>query len=562
MRKLTCLIRQNNLWAGLVVVFIPLVIILGLQYWSLVRLEKLSPVADKSKLKDFLWALSSEIQDYYHSRAEQILDIPPHAFKRERDIASNAIHHFKKYDWEGAARLFVVNFELDEDHQVLFYDRSCHVLEADPDCPDTRSVNVSCAPWKILSREGVAMHDRKLSGMLTDHKNRVLIYPITGEQARVIGMAGMLVDMGHFKDKYLPEAIENAKNRFFSQRERENVIVTAHDASNKLALAAQSPEGQDDEVSMAMPYIFRDWRLGIRSRFVTPEQWARRYFALNLSLSVLMTFVLIGGIVLSLRTASRQMKLSQMKADFVSNVSHELRTPIASIRVFGEFLKLGRVKESEKIREYGEYIENESRRLSQLINNILDFSKIESSQKKYVLEKVDLQEVVQETLRTFDLRLKQDGFSLTFLPAEAPLPLVVVDRDAIGQALINLLDNAVKYSGSSKEIGVRIGQQNGWISLSVTDCGIGIPREEQGKIFEKFYRVSTGLVHNVKGSGLGLSLVKHIVEAHRGNVTVQSQPGKETIFTICLPVTQDQTLAAPAKGPSVTEPDLPFSLRT
>jgi signal transduction histidine kinase len=558
MSKLMCWIRRNNLWAGFVVVFIPLVIILGLQYWSLVKLEKLAPVADKSKLKDFLWTLSSEIQDHYHSRAEQILDIPPHAFKRDKDVAPQAIHHFKKHDWEGAARLFVVNFELDDNHQVLFYDRSCHVLEADPDCPDTRSVNVSCAPWKILSREGVALHDRKLSGMLTDHKNRVLTYPINDEHARVIGMAGMLVDMRYFKDAYLPKAIENAKNRFFSQRERENVIVTAYDSSNKHAAARQPLEGQDDEVSMAMPYIFRDWRLGIRSRYVTPEQWARRYFALNLSLSALMTFVLIGGIGLSLRTASRQMKLSQMKADFVSNVSHELRTPIASIRVFGEFLKLGRVKESEKIREYGEYIENESRRLTQLINNILDFSKIESSQKKYVFETIDLQEVVQETLRTFDVRLKQDGFSLTFLPAEAPLSPVFVDREAIGQAFINLLDNAVKYSGSSKGIGVRMGQQNGWVSLSVTDHGIGIPHEEQGKIFDKFYRVSTGLVHNVKGSGLGLSLVKHIVEAHGGKVTVQSQPGRETVFTICLPVAQEQTLAGRATTPSVAEPDSPL----
>jgi signal transduction histidine kinase len=561
MDRLKAFIKRNNLWAGFVVAFVPLLIILALQYWSLVRLEKLSPVADKWKLKDFLWTLSTEIQDYYQTHAKKILNIPPHAFKQDTDITPYAIQHFKKHDWEGASRLFVVNFALDDDHQVLFYDRSSHVLEAQPDCPDTRSVNVSCAPWKILSREGMTMADRKLSGMMTDQKNRVLIYPITDEHTRLIGMAGMLVDIGYFKERYLPKSIENSVSRFFTSRERDNVIVTVHDASNKLVLASQPLEDQDDEVSMSMPYIFKDWRLGIRSRYVTPEQWAHRYFALNLSLSILMTLVLIGGIMLSLRTASRQMKLSQMKADFVSNVSHELRTPIASIRVFGEFLKLGRVKESDKIREYGAYIENESRRLTQLINNILDFSKIESLQKKYAFEKADLEEVVQEAVRTFDVRLKQDGFSLMFQPAEAPLPPVVVDRDAIGQAFINLLDNAVKYSGSSKEIRVEVGQQNGWVSFSVVDHGIGIPREEQQKIFEKFYRVSTGLVHDVKGSGLGLALVKHIVEAHRGKVTVQSQPGQGAVFTVSLPATQIQQSLAPAESESsLGEPDSPLGV--
>jgi signal transduction histidine kinase len=144
-------------------------------------------------------------------------------------------------------------------------------------------------------------------------------------------------------------------------------------------------------------------------------------------------------------------------------------------------------------------------------------------------------------LRTFDVRLKQDGFVLTFDPPPTPLPPVVVDPDAIGQALINLLDNAVKYSGSSREIYVQLAQQGESILFSVSDLGIGIPRKEQEKIFEKFYRVSTGLVHDVKGSGLGLSLVKHIVEAHGGKVTVESQPGQGATFTVYLPILREST---------------------
>jgi signal transduction histidine kinase len=134
----------------------------------------------------------------------------------------------------------------------------------------------------------------------------------------------------------------------------------------------------------------------------------------------------------------------------------------------------------------------------------------------------------------------------------------LIDTEALAQAFVNLLDNAVKYSGSSKEIEVRLDEQNGYVRISVTDHGIGIPREERAKIFEKFYRVSTGLVHDVKGSGLGLSLVKHIVHAHRGRVMVESEPGRGSTFTMSLPVKAGEgERAADYLPKSVVRNDLP-----
>jgi signal transduction histidine kinase len=559
MNAVRAFVKRHTLWLGLITVIVPLVIILGLQYRSLVQLQQLSMVADKWKLKDTLWALSNDIQDHYQARAKEVLDVSPGT--DSESIAEAAITHFRKHDWKGAARLWVVDFAKEDAAQITFYDRERCVLKPDPDCADTRAVNVACAPWKILGQEGAVMASRKITGMVTDHKDRILLHPITDKNSRLIGMAGMLLSTRYFMEDYFPSIIEDTLRKSFPEQHRQdNLIVAVHDATDRLLFASRPLKGQVAEVSMPMPYIFKDWKLGIHSRHYTAEQWARLHFVVNLCLSVLMTLVLLGGMALALRTASRQMKLSQMKADFVSNVSHELRTPIASIRVFGEFLKLGRVKEVEKIREYGEYIENESRRLTQLINNILDFSRIESSQKEYAFEKVELLGVLRETIQAFDVRLKQEGFSLRIEQPQTSLPQVVVDRDAIGQAFINLLDNAVKYSGSAREIVVQVAQQNGWVSFSVRDGGIGIAKEEQEKIFEKFYRVSTGLVHDVKGSGLGLSLVKHIVEAHQGRVTVDSQPGTGTTFTVHLPVAHE--LVHVNAQPPIGEPQVGLGVKS
>jgi two-component system phosphate regulon sensor histidine kinase PhoR len=256
-----------------------------------------------------------------------------------------------------------------------------------------------------------------------------------------------------------------------------------------------------------------------------------------------------GGVLFALRAAAREMRLSQMKSDFVSNVSHELRTPLASIRVFGELLRLGRVESPEKVREYGEYIETESRRLTQLIGNILDLARIESGRKTYRLEPCDLEAVVAESLRTFRVSLAQSGFRIAYRPAAEALPPVAIDAQAIAQSIGNLLDNAVKYSGDSRDVEVGVRRDDGHVVIWVRDQGIGIPREEQAKVFERFHRVSTGLVHDVKGSGLGLAIVRHVAEAHGGRVEVESRPGAGSTFSLHLPLQS----AAAARLPAATE---------
>ena len=173
---------------------------------------------------------------------------------------------------------------------------------------------------------------------------------------------------------------------------------------------------------------------------------------------------------------------------------HELRTPLASIRVFGELLRLGKAETPEKVKMYGEYIETESRRLTQLINNILDLARIESGRKSYELAPADLEAVVRETLRTFRPSFEQAGFRLGWQPPAAPLPPIALDAGAIGQSLANLLDNAQKYSGDARDIDVALDREGDCAVVTVADHGLGIPRDEQAKIFDRFHRVSTGLV--------------------------------------------------------------------
>ena len=229
------------------------------------------------------------------------------------------------------------------------------------------------------------------------------------------------------------------------------------------------------------------------------------------------------------------MHLSRLKSDFVANVSHELKTPLALIRLFAETLELGRVPGEEKAKQYYRVINKESQRLTQLINNILDFSRIEAGRKEYRFAPADVGRILHEVVESYRFQIEQQGFALELDMAE-DLPEVEVDAEALSQALINLVNNAIKYSTQEKYIRLEVRRADGKILLSVTDRGIGVAKADQKRIFEKFYRAENSLVHETKGSGLGLALVHHIMDAHGGSVELESAPGKGSTFTLVLPL--------------------------
>jgi len=296
-----------------------------------------------------------------------------------------------------------------------------------------------------------------------------------------------------------------------------------------------TPDGSFDmERTMTSP-SFRGIRLQLRSRDRSIEDSIHRWTLAKFAVIGGIDLMLAAGLLLVYSNVRREMELARLKSDFVANVSHELKTPLALIRLFAETLELGRVSGAEKARHYHRVINNESQRLTQLINNILDFSRIEAGRKEYRFARTDLGAVVREVVEAYRFPIEQLGFVLE-LAVDEELPEIPLDREAISQALINLLNNAIKYSRDEKHIRIEARRDGARILVSVSDRGIGIAKPEQRKIFEKFYRAEDSLVHETKGSGLGLSLVRHIVEAHGGSVDVESVPGRGSTFTLRLPL--------------------------
>jgi signal transduction histidine kinase len=523
---------RRVLWAGVLAVLLPLVVLLALQYWWLADLEKTSAIAREATLKNYLETITKDVHYHYWKISERALNLPPEIFGETK--TKKAAGYFKKKEIEGAKRLFIVSFLSRE--SMYFFDPKHATMYVPKHSDETVAVWAAASPWSYLRKKGTKIEKTMLSVDQHDPRNRIIMLPITDEDFKLVGLAGMIVDQEFFKEVVLPKAIESSLPKF-QDKEKSHLSVIVRDSDkNQILPVGEKAHPKKDRVSRSFSFVFSDWYISLQGDFASSEKWAKANFAYNMTLSAVLAAVLIGGIALTIRTALREMKLSAMKNEFVSNVSHELRTPLSSIRVFGEFMRRGRVEDSAKVREYGSYIETESRRLTQLINNILDFSRIESGRKVYTFEEADLEEILAGTLATFTVRLRDKGFDVSYQGPDDSLPEVEVDPNAIDRAVANLLDNAVKYSDGDRAIQVTLGRSGDEAVISVTDHGIGIPRDEQEKIFDRFHRVSTGLVHDIKGSGLGLSLVRHIAESHGGSVAVESEVGRGSTFSIHLPL--------------------------
>lgn len=537
-------LKRHVIPVGLGVAIVPLLVLLAVQYQLLSRLEETSPAAAKLSLENRLDAVAAEVDGAYLVDARRALAVPASAIQEGPD---DDVSMFATAPADGVKRYFIASLMSNKRAKVTTFDpatRRC--CEGDPG-----SVEFWAALSAAFHSLNMMMDSRTVDPNAfeiddKDPANHVVMKPIVDGRSRLVGVAGMIVDSNYFTARYLPAAVGASVKSHFSENELSTMGVVVLDESGKTVWSA-GPTGRGAPVVLVpISNVYSKWRLGLAPNGPPHDQLARRYFVANLTITVLMLLVLAAMIVLALRAAAREMRLSQMKTDFVSNVSHELRTPLASIRVFGELMRHGRVADPLKVREYGELIENEGRRLTQLINNILDFSKIEAGTKRFTVENTDLARLVETTVAAFEPQARQLGFSIELSIPEEPLPPVSVDAAAIGQSVLNLLDNAVKYSGDSRQISVRVFRvgENG--AVEVKDFGIGIAPEEHKRIFARFHRVSSSLVHDIKGSGLGLSLVDYIVTEHGGRITVASRPGRGSTFTILLPLAASDAQVRPA----------------
>jgi signal transduction histidine kinase len=361
-------------------------------------------------------------------------------------------------------------------------------------------------------------------------------------------IGGMVFDGDYLRNEFFPQALNSVMSHQEEKEETTHAAIMLHAKYDSTPLAASAGwDGGTPEVERNFEGAFQNLTLAIKMPGTTLAAMEQRFVRTDFIILGAISLLLAAGIVLTHRNIAREMALARLKSDFVSNVSHELRTPLSLIRLYAETLEMGRLKTPEKYQEYYGIIRKESERLTGLINNILDFSRIEAGRKEYDFRETDVRELVHNTLESYRYQIEQNGFVFEEKISENVPPLRV-DREAIARSLLNLVNNALKYSQDRKFIAVNLFRANGNVKLEVVDHGIGIPAQEQPKIFEKFYRVGDPLVHNTKGSGLGLSLVRHIAQAHGGEVSVDSTPGQGSTFTISLPVksvTREMTSATP-----------------
>ena len=341
------------------------------------------------------------------------------------------------------------------------------------------------------------------------------------------GVFGVLIDDKLLRESILSETISRVQ---FS--EPANVLVSDH--SDRVLWGKIDASSPIRSVTTYFADNFPPWKIDIfraeTPRFSFSALKKSFYFWTILTLVVVLVF----GAALVTRTLAHEQEVLQVKSDFVSSVSHEFKTPLTSIKALLERLKEGKVQDPEKLKQYFSVLSQDADRLTRLVGNVLNFSRIEEGRAEFHFEETDLGEFVAQQVDSFKKEEASREVDIR-TDIEAGLPALRIDRLYMAQAIANLLDNALKFSGDEKKIRVSVKKESDEVLLQVRDNGIGIPKDEWRKIFDKFYQGRNAIRHSAKGTGLGLALVKHIIEAHGGKVRVESELDRGSIFSLIFP---------------------------
>ncbi len=303
-------------------------------------------------------------------------------------------------------------------------------------------------------------------------------------------------------------------------------------------LAGAAPADQPILAQVSLREHKLPWRVELRLNDPTRLQGAVREQIKDYARTTVFALVIVFGIAIAAAlTVSRQLALHDLKTTSLATVAHELRTPLASMRLLIDTLREGRYRGESQLQEYFDLIASENLRLSRLVDNFLTLSRLERNEHAISLIPTPTRAVVDRAVHSMRAKLDTPDCDFT-LDLIEPLPEIVADRDSLSMVLMNLLDNAVKYTGEEKRVGLHAWAASGRVFFSITDNGVGLSRNERKNIFKRFYQVDQKLSRSRGGCGLGLALVHHIVETHHGRIDVESRLGRGSTFTVSVPIAE------------------------
>jgi signal transduction histidine kinase len=531
------------------------------QYRSVRQAERQAHAILQANLDLSLLALVSEAKRDMVERADHITHSIYQRLVRERDLPglqrafTRAARRFSEVQ-----NFYVVFFEgrrEDETWRVLRY--------IPPDARDPRTPTYLGAPlgrlleeadssealrraWlSVRNRAEIATYTVYAPTSLADPRPRQIFFHPVYESASMerqndLDRVGLVAFTAEAESYPAPNYLRALVNRFEGLAAESSgspgnpayqVSIRDGAATRVLAATAGAPPPLRLRGFEPADRLFPNLSFGVAPRDPAAAD-ASNYTRLNILLGLCAAGVTLIGLILTWRATRREMRVAQLKSDFLASISHELKTPLTAIRAFGDLIYSGRIRDSARVREYGGLIKAESDRLTALINNILELSRLERGVRRYRLEEGFLCEAVEATVEVFRHSAEADGYTIE---VEAPSPIRTrFDESALRQALLNLLSNAAKYSGASQRIQVAVKCDESEATIEVRDFGVGIPRAEQRHIFMAFHRASQSETQAGSGAGLGLAIVREVAQAHGGEVSVESELGAGATFRVRLPL--------------------------
>ena len=544
------LVRDRSLrlaTALAVAVAIPAAVLLYFQYRSISALGRSSAVILRQLSQETAGGVAQSLQDALRAPYISVLLRVPQAQTEPLDlglIAPTLEHGLENEPY--VQRFYVWSDEtVAHKDEVLAYDRDSHGFTTNvPEGPLMVKRFKELAPQK----HAISVFEATVDGRRTYFQGQLRFrFPA---RDKLTSFVAIRVDAEDLRQKFLPAfmtaRLKNVEGP--TDLPRLTVTVLDHDGRVLFPVGGRPPTNFIDERVFPLVFFEPDLQPLIAPEHHQPEILRLRTGYDNRTipdiiaarerpqraLMWMIAGLLALGVFFVARAAAREVRVAEMKSNFVSSVSHDLKTPLALIQLFAETLELGRLKSTERANEYYRIINSEARKLTRLINNLLDFSKIEAGLRRYKREPVNLTELTRHVLQSLESQFRHSQYSVTSqLTEDVP---VLIDKEAAEQALENLLSNAMKYSPDRREIAVSVERVDGYGVVRVTDRGIGIPPRLQRKIFRKFYRIQSDAGSGPQGTGLGLAIVDHVMRGHSGFVRVDSEPGHGSTFTLHFPL--------------------------